>query len=150
MGGVVGLAMVRNPLSWLDSFDRVAYDLRLCRREFAGSNWFKKPCTFRPETSSDSFLAGKTYDNVEKIWNMWNTDYQSLASYGFSKNILIRYEDLVENTTEILSKIASIAGLEVPAKIYQEDVNMSPTSGPDNGNGRNAALSKLDHKSYLH
>lgn len=144
--GVVGLAMIRNPLSWLKSFKGAAYDLKACHES---EHWYNQPCTFPKTTSADSFLAMKTYKNVETIWKMWNTDYQSLSSYGFSKNLLIRYEDLVEDTEGTLGKIAVIAGLDVPESIIQEERNMSPMRPKHPSTGRIDALEGINSKSYL-
>lgn len=140
---IVGLTMIRNPMSWLRSMKHRAYNLHACT---LGSNWLERPCTF--PASTPSFLGGKRYDNIESIWSSWTGDYELLALYGFDNNLLIKYEELVEDTTTIFNKIAALTGLQIPDYLEQVHVNMAPGRNHEL-NARQKALEKIRTKSYL-
>merc|ERR1719373_337403 len=62
----IGLAMIRNPLSWLRSFHHVAYDLYSCNK---GEDWLTRPCAY--PSNVPGLLGGRQYRNVETIWTNW-------------------------------------------------------------------------------
>mmetsp|Transcript_149191 Transcript_149191/g.387958 ORF Transcript_149191/g.387958 Transcript_149191/m.387958 type:complete len:336 (-) Transcript_149191:59-1066(-) len=146
-GSVVGLAMIRNPLAWLHSMHRQAYDLNNCAQR---ENWLKIPCRY-PRGTPQHTLAGETFPNLQTIYTKWTQDYESLASFGFNRSLLIRYEDLVMDTEGVLSQIASLANLSLPDDgIVQFQQAVHPTAVKANKNNeREVAIAQIQTKSYL-
>lgn len=140
--GTVGLALVRNPLSWLASFHHEAYDLWACKD---GSDWLTRPCVY--PLGSPACLGGKSFDNLEVLWGHWASTYRNLPEYGFKRYLLIRYEDLVLRTKQVMNTIAKVAGIPPPKELEQIDDDKSPTAQDDNG--RVDSENKLKTKSYL-
>jgi len=148
--GAVGLAMVRNPISWLQSMRREGHDLYNCND---GVNWLTKSCHY-PKYSiwgggpqNMNGLSGRIYPNIETVWNNWTHDYENLDFFGFEHWLLIRYEDLVISTVSVLSRIAAVANLTAPTRVQQVNENMSPR--PEAGTGRATAIEKIRTRSYI-
>jgi len=114
---VIGLAMVRNPISWIASVHRRPWDLRQCVNR---SGWINSSCTY-PPTTPDASLRGVTFSSIPEIWNNWTADYESLASFGFKRSLVITYEDLVTDTERVLTQIAVLANLSLPKSVNLVD-----------------------------
>jgi len=140
---VTGIAMIRNPLSWLLSCKRVFYDLHECNK---GDDWLRRACTYPPGTPS--YLGGKTFDDVEQIWSIWTSDYGSLKQFGFNQSVAIKYEDLVMDTEVQLELIAKVLGVEFSGDVKQVEDAVHPTAVTVEG-GRDLAIEKITSKSYL-
>mmetsp|Transcript_55298 Transcript_55298/g.157132 ORF Transcript_55298/g.157132 Transcript_55298/m.157132 type:complete len:353 (+) Transcript_55298:85-1143(+) len=140
---VIGIAMIRNPMSWLRSFHRIAYDLHGCKD---GPDWLTRPCVW--PGGSPSHLGGVAMPNVEDLWNQWVHDYEDLSGFGFDHAAVIRYEDLVLDTEASLQRIAALAGQPLPAVIQQEDRNMAPT-GKLNASGRALSVHRIESRAYM-
>jgi len=141
---LTGIAIIRNPLSWLTSFKRIAYDLGKCNQ---GGDWLTRPCKFPSGTPEDS-LWGKEYPNVETIWSSWVRDYEALPSFGFKRSVVVRYEDLVLDAEAVLTKIASVAGLALPEEWESIEYAVHP-SPVDKKNSRKRAIDHIRNKNYM-
>jgi hypothetical protein len=104
---IIGIALVRNPISWLDSLHKEPYDLYTCSN---GENWLTRTCTY-PEDTKMHELRNVTFANVEDIWNNWTMDYESHLSSIFSRSIIVSYEEVVTQPQAVLRKIAALANL---------------------------------------
>jgi len=146
----VGLAMIRDPLAWLQSTKTAPYDLKGCMRHGPGSAWLTEPCTL-PLTSdtgggaAHTMRAPQTLPSLPAFWNEWTQDYSRLEEFGFRRNLVISYEDLVLDTEGVLHKIAQLVGVPPPATVQQK--RAPAKSGP--GHGREKAVAKLRSKSWL-
>jgi len=140
----VGLAMIRDPLAWLQSTKTAPYDLKGCMRHGPGSAWLTEPCTL-PLTSDTGGGAAQTMPNLPAFWNDWTKDYGRLEEFGFRQNLVISYEDLVLDTEGVLHRIAQLVGVPPPATVQQK--RAPAKSGP--GHGREKALAKLRSKAWL-
>lgn len=142
MRKTVAVAIVRNPVSWMTSMKRVAYDLCEC---IHGDDWFTRPCTY-PSYACGG-LAGKTFANMESIWTAWAQDYEHLESFGFVNSLVIKYEDLVINTSAVLDRIANVTGFYAnTSNVTQIEDSRSPTE--NDPNGRDHAIEKINSASY--
>lgn len=126
---IIGLAIVRNPLSWMDSVHRSPWDLKNCvwdaKKGKSRPDWLTSPCTY-DKTTPVKEMRGKTYRSIPEIWNKWTTDYHELLPSIFHRSMVLTFEDLVLDTKESLNKVARLANLEVPQKVDQVEnhVNM--------------------------
>jgi hypothetical protein len=160
----VALAMVRNPLAWLHSMKREAYDLNVCTRHCPEApdghhchstrkykmpqekDWLTKSCQYA-KVNEQVALSGKAFDNIETIWSEWTRQFDSLSSYGFNRTMVIRYEDLVMDTEGVLAKIASLANLTLPAKVRQIEMAVNPSIHVKNE--RQLAIEQIKNRSFL-
>merc|ERR1719428_2338871 len=113
--GVVGVAVIRDPMSWLQSMRKAPYDLRNC---FTNYNWLTAPCTLPapcvpPSTNCvhPAHSGPMHMTNVEAFWNEWTKDYDALGKFGFTSFVVVRYEDIVLDTQGVLAAIAKAGGL---------------------------------------
>eukprot|EP00927_Polykrikos_kofoidii_P087025 TRINITY_DN9933_c0_g1_i2.p1 TRINITY_DN9933_c0_g1~~TRINITY_DN9933_c0_g1_i2.p1 ORF type:complete len:549 (+),score=101.63 TRINITY_DN9933_c0_g1_i2:111-1757(+) len=138
----VGVAMVRDPLSWLRSMKKAPYELKGC---VSGDDWLVRPCYHI--TPDGDGLNGETFSSLEDIWNQWMTSYERLAHFGFSHHLVIRYEDLVFSMLRSVQDVARLVGTRVPAELrfVPEDAQK------DHGSATtlNGAKEKMRTKSYL-
>lgn len=157
LNATVGIAMVRNPLSWLRSFRNASYDLKHCS---LGNDWLTRPCTYPDWNDLDDkrmepSLSGRKYANLEQIWNEWMQDYVSLQDFGFKNAAYIRYEDLVLDATETISRMFMDLNLSVPEFAPTQDTDARNFDADGNfvihteANARAKALKKIKSKSYL-
>lgn len=123
--GVVGVAMIRNPLAWLKALHEIPYELEMCIRDESNhgvQSWATRPCTL---LDTDPVIAATLDDvefpNLETIWSTWNRDYEALDTFHFPQNVLIRYEDLVNDADGVLRRIAAAANLTLPDEIHIRD-----------------------------
>lgn len=147
------LAVVRDPMSWLQSMRKAPYDLGACMRR---SDWPTAGCTFPAPhwyTSSilypDKTLAHKEafqVQNIESVWNDWGTEYNNLEHIGLGKTVVVTYEEMVMDTEGVLGRIAAALGKPAPKKVEQQH---GPAKFHGNSLGRLAAIQKLESKSYL-
>jgi hypothetical protein len=149
--GVVGVAVIRDPMSWLQSMKKAPYDLGNCVHSY---NWLTASCTLPapcsgPPASNCAQAAHQgpmTFSSVPAFWNEWTKDYDKLNTFGFQKFVVVRYEDVVLQTEQVLADIATAAGLPAPAMVMQQH---APAKTHGASNGRAAAIQKLRSKSYL-
>jgi len=148
LDNVIGLAMVRNPISWIDSVHRRPWDLRACVNR---SGWINSSCTFPPITP-DASLRGVTFSSIPEIWNNWTADYESLASFGFKRSLVITYEDLVTDTERVLTQIAVLANLSLPKSVNLVDDGVALLHTDLGTNDRRAAaannFSKINDREH--
>jgi len=149
--GAVGVAVIRDPMSWLQSMEKAPYDLGNCVHSY---NWLTASCTLPapcsgPPASNCVHAAHQgpmTFSSVPAFWNEWTKDYDNLNQFGFSKFVVVRYEDVVLHTEQVLAEIATTAGLPKPSYVVQQH---APAKMHGQSNGRAAAIQKLKSKSYL-
>lgn len=146
----VALAMVRDPLAWLQSTKVAPYDLAGCVDGKTGTSWLTGACTLPLHSASGGGAAytmpgPQTLPSLPAFWNEWTKDYERLQEFGFRQSLVIRYEDIVLDTEAVLEKIAQLVGVPPPESVRQKH-------GPakDIGGGRAAAIAKLQSKSWLH
>lgn len=153
-GGTVGIAVVRDPISWIQSMRKAPYDLRGCMAQF---DWSTSSCTFpRPRVQGSTIWAhGISHEsdfhvqNIEWVWNEWNSEYDQLASVaGFApgKTVVLTYEELVLDTVGALGKIAAVLGRPAPTSVKHI---FAPAKTHGQANGRMQAIAKLRNKPYL-
>jgi len=152
---LVLLVVLRDPLSWLQSMRKAPYDLRDCVRGATLANdtrrkdgfWIDQPCALKSKrfatyTMPSVDLGGGLAD----YWNLWTREYDDLPSFGFDRVVLIRYEDLVLRTDDVLAEIGGAISLQPPASAVH--VN-GPAKPHGRATGRAEAVMKLNSKSYL-
>lgn len=148
--GVVGVAVIRDPLSWLQSMKKAPYYLNGC---VGWADWPTHSCTF-PAPSGEwpySLCHSRAFhvSNIESAWNDWNSQYHGLDTYaGFApgKFLVVSYEDLVVDPKRALDRIAAVSGRAPPAVVNLQD---APAKSHGRPSGRLEALRKLQEKSYL-
>jgi hypothetical protein len=141
-GEVLALAMVRNPLSWLQSTKHNPYHFKQCTRK---RNWLTGQCSVCAHRGCAMFGGnGESRPNIESFWNEYNEEYEHLARHGFAAATVVRYEDLVLDTESILQRIAAQTGQKAPKAARQVYDRAKPA-----GVGRVEAVRKLETKAYL-
>lgn len=146
---VKGLAIIRNPLAWLDSTKTKPYALAKCT---AGEHWLTRPCSFPsctqlPKTAQDHcYMEGANFSSVAAMWNAWIRDYDQLHKFGFDKGMIVRYEDLVLKPEETLTNIAEMLGTSTPHLFHHVNGIVSPFS---QSHDRSGAIERIQTKSYL-
>lgn len=143
----VGLAMIRDPLAWLQSTKDAPYDLAACVRTTA---WLSQPCTLPLHSDTGGGAAytmpgPQTLPSLPAFWNEWTEDYGHLEDFGFKRSLVISYEDLVLDTEGVLEKIAHLVNVPPPATVKQKHRPAKTLGG-----GRAEAMRKLASKSWLY
>lgn len=142
----VALAMIRDPLAWLQSTKTAPYDLVNCVHR---PGWITAPCTLPLHTSTGGGAAHtmpgpQTLPSLPAFWNEWTDDYGHLQDFGFRRSLVISYEELVLDTEGVLDKIAHLVGVAPPATVQHKHRPAKPLGG-----GRAAAIAKLSGKTWL-
>merc|ERR1719482_1416935 len=86
------------------------------------------------------------FNGVPAFWNEWTKDYEKLGNFGFQSFVIVRYEDIVLHTEQVMADIAKAAHLPAPAVVHQQH---GPAKSHGQSNGRAAAIQKLQSKSYM-
>ena len=139
----VGLAMVRNPLAWLQAMKNTGYDLERCVK---GADWLTRPCSYPVNV-----MFGMEFPNLPKIWTRWTQSYEQLSTFGFKRSMLIRYEDLILNTSGVLSQVAVLLNLpfRVDDLVQVESEARHHESTIPVKDAHAQAVSKIVGKTYL-
>lgn len=140
---VVGIAMVREPMSWLQSIRKEGYDFAKNGNKVNTADWLTRSVTASPIFYGNE--GDVTWANLEEIWNNQTRSYQNLSAYGFPKTLVIRYEDLVVNTTAVMNRVAEVIGVNMTGAFSQ--VEESAKGG--DSTGHDAAVAKIHNKTYL-
>lgn len=146
----IGVAVIRNPVSWLHSLHSNALlpwmDIAPCAKQ---KDWLTSSCTY-PLYTPDESLRGVTFSSMQEIWNRWLADYESLSSFGFNRNVLVRYEDLVLYPGQVLTKVAALANLTLPVEpsLVNDRISLMHTDSKDE-HDREFAIQKIESKTYL-
>uniref|UniRef100_A0A7S0FBV3 Sulfotransferase domain-containing protein n=1 Tax=Pyrodinium bahamense TaxID=73915 RepID=A0A7S0FBV3_9DINO len=148
---MVTVAVVRNPLSWIQSMRKAPYELEGCASSdhWDGSDrWATADCKFvvRCLNPQRGYTREVHASNIESVWNEWTSQYNRLHQLGFGAPVVISYEELVLDTAGALSKIAAAMRVPAPTVLKQQ---YGPAKVHGESNGRAAALMKLEKKSYL-
>lgn len=142
--GVVGIAIVREPLAWLQGIRRAPYDYQHPpRNDVRAANWLQ-----RNFTTSELFYGGEpavTFPSLGEIWSNHTRAYEHLDKYGFDRRLVLKYEELVLDTENAVSKIAQVLGLPPPISFQQVEV---PAKDGASG-GHAQAVEKLKTKSHI-
>jgi len=149
--GTLAIAMVRNPLSWLQSLHEASYELKDC---MANAHWLSGPCTlpsWAPAGSGGVHGEDLKFPNIEEMWNNWTHSYENLLAFGFQRGLVIRYEDMVLDMSGTVCRIARFLRIKCPSQAWiSEDSAKRPNNGfLQPGNNRTQATAKLISKSYL-
>eukprot|EP00927_Polykrikos_kofoidii_P031026 TRINITY_DN26699_c0_g1_i1.p1 TRINITY_DN26699_c0_g1~~TRINITY_DN26699_c0_g1_i1.p1 ORF type:complete len:338 (+),score=32.90 TRINITY_DN26699_c0_g1_i1:64-1077(+) len=148
--GVTAIAMVRDPLSWMQSIRKAPYDFKAC---VEGEAWLSQKCLhhcpagFEKCKETKKIAAPVEYDDLAHVWASWNEAYSLLTSYGFTDAIVVRYEDLVSDPGSFLLNVSARMNLSLPAGGTRFVTEAAKNHG--DAVGREAALEKITHKTYL-
>jgi hypothetical protein len=150
---VVLLVVLRDPLSWLQSMRKAPYDVHECveganpggNRERDGF-WIEQPCTLESKKFGGYTMPRVDLRGLADYWNLWTEEYDELPRYGFDRVVLIRYEDLVLQTEDVLAEVGQAVGREPPATVVHVH---GPAKPHGRANGRTEAMMKLKSKAYL-
>lgn len=139
---IIAIAMIREPMSWLQSIRKEGYDFAKNGNDPSKATWLSDHVT-----ASKVWYGGEdvVYENLEEIWNNQTSSYERLSEYGFKRNLVIRYEDLVLDTESVMAEVAALLNLTVPSSIDQ--IERSAKSG--NSTGHDEACEKITAKTYL-
>lgn len=143
---VIGVAMVRNPLSWLQALRKAPYDFEDCVQ---GRRWLTHRCAL-PDSAprhQAAWLGERlVFPSIPGIWSNWTESYQHLRDYGFDRSVVIRYEDLVTDPGAVLASIAEIAGVPLPSTVV---IQKEPAKDTGEPHGRQEALRLIKTKAHL-
>jgi len=140
---VIGLAMIRDPLSWLQSIRKEGYDFAKNGNRVDTPDWLRRKVTASPVFYGNS--GDVSWPSLVAIWNNQTRSYQNLKAYGFEKSLVIRYEDLVVNTTRVMQRIKRALGM--PMLHVFSQVEESAMWG--DSIGHDAAVAKIRTQQYL-
>lgn len=140
---VVGVALVRDPLSWLQSIRSVPYAFGWPPNDVYGVDWFRNPIAVPKVYYGGEPLV--RHPSLVDVWNNQSLAYENLGSYGFKRFLAIRYEDLVMNTERVMADVAAVLGVPAPEDVKQVD---EPAKTGVCG-GREDALSKILVRGHL-
>lgn len=145
--GLAAVAIVREPLSWLQSVHRFPY---LLEKALAADDWITAPTRFDSGSqagtnSSASLHFDHEYGSIVHVWNTWAANYLRLQDFGYEKAVWIRYEDLVVDTQGTLNKIAKALRLRPPAEVRQQE-----DAAKFKGATHNQAVDKISNQKYLY
>jgi len=138
---VAVLAMIRDPLSWFQSLHKAPYSLIGC---VTGDDWLTKPCVHGSPAGPNS--STQTWANLADMWADWTQSYTRLKEAGVERVLTIRYEDLVLQPENVLSEIATLLNLDMPASFKTVDDAAKASGG---ALGRQEAIDKITGKTYL-
>lgn len=140
---VVPIVMVRNPLSWLQSIRKAPYELSHCVQ---AEGWYG-PCTHKkPAGYVDEQVPPFYGQHLSGIWGRWTESYEPVLHSYFKQVIMLRYEDLVLNTTAVLRHVAELLNLTLPDTF---DIIESPAKSHGDAVGRAAAIQRIQNREYL-
>lgn len=159
--GVIALAIVRNPLSWLDSMRKAPYQWRPCFCPDSPNeegecevteptvDWLESDCAMPKSGDAPPYQViqdSTQLQNVEDWWN-WNVhDYSYLSHFGWNRSVVVRYEDLVLTPKEFIQQFESMMGAPAIGKTTPiEDA----TKGFGNSLDHDEAQLKIKDKSFL-
>lgn len=147
---IIGISVVRNPFSWLESLHSNPYDLESCTQ---GKDWLIRNCSFPDEiTEKLPQLRGVSYPSVEDIWNQWTEDYEFLRPQIFNKSLLFTYEEMVLDTSKLLDRIAKISNLTIPTNQSKVSALMAKQAVPwvsQASNSRTLAAQKIKTSEFM-
>lgn len=139
---VVGIAMIRSPLAWLQGVRSAPYDFAHGTNDVSKDDWLT-----RGFENSPQWFGGppvERWSSLSSIWSNNTQNYERLEEYGFRRHLVVRYEDLVMDTEGEMRKIASVLGLPAPRVVRQ--VEGSAKAGVSHG--RDEAIEAIKKKSY--
>mmetsp|Transcript_48180 Transcript_48180/g.104917 ORF Transcript_48180/g.104917 Transcript_48180/m.104917 type:complete len:299 (-) Transcript_48180:89-985(-) len=142
-GNVSIIAMIRDPLSWLESLHKAPYELASC---VAGDDWLNRSCTHPVPCGYKNEGKAQTYENLLSLWARWTSSYGRLMELGIKEVLVIRYEDLVLFPDQVLTEIASTLKLSMPATIRLMD---SPAKLHGEALGHEDAMLKITEQRQL-
>jgi len=148
---MVTVAMVRNPLSWIQSMRKAPYPFESCassNRWNSSDLWATADCKFNVRCLNPlrPYTREVHVSNIEFVWNEWTSQYNRLHQLGFGAPVVISYEELVLDTAGALSKIAAAMRVPAPTVVKQQ---YEPAKRHGKPSGHAAAVMKLETKSYL-
>jgi len=128
----VVVSVIRNPIPWMIAMRQEGrgYDLTSC---FQGDDWLSRECSWPSCSDKTSWDTGNPdkgwcdmtskcsqqtmekakFDNVAQLWIQSVKDADALDDFGFKKNVVIRYEDLVKKPEHELGRVAKKVGVDV-------------------------------------
>lgn len=141
----VGVAIIRNPISWLRSVKKAPYKLAAC---VEGHDWITRACHHPCPVGHTGHLSHIEADfrNLGTVWSNWTHTYQKLHQFGFKDSIIIRYEDLVQNTQLTLDRIGEVIGSKTKKRLHEVYEPSKPGGRPVD---YDEALKKIQQREYL-
>jgi len=146
---VIGISVVRNPFSWLESLHSHSYDLDSCTK---GEDWLGRSCLY-PDAIESVMpqLRGVSYSSVEDIWNKWTSDYTFLQPQIFNRSLVLTYESIVLNTSNVLERIANLSNVTL-ANVAKVSTLMAKQAVPwaeKANNASNDAAQKITTNKFM-
>lgn len=148
--GVTAIAMVRDPLSWMQSIRKAPYDFKACvnRKDWLSRSCLhRNPAGFAKCNNTEKASPPVTYIDLAQVWGKWNGAYSYLTRYGFADAIIVRYEDLVADPQAFIADLSSRMNLTLPSLGAQLVTKAAKTHGKAVGRGE--ALDKIKQRTYL-
>eukprot|EP00448_Togula_jolla_P011832 CAMPEP_0170617980 /NCGR_PEP_ID=MMETSP0224-20130122/26713_1 /TAXON_ID=285029 /ORGANISM="Togula jolla, Strain CCCM 725" /LENGTH=302 /DNA_ID=CAMNT_0010943921 /DNA_START=83 /DNA_END=991 /DNA_ORIENTATION=+ len=137
------IAMIRDPLSWLQSIHKAPYEFSSC---VSGDDWLQRSCTHRVPCGYRNNGTSETYSNLVSVWAHWTRSYGRLKKVGVKHVLAIRYEDLVLYPEQVMNEIATSLKLKPPPTI---SLVTAPAKSHGEAVGREAAMAKINEQSFL-
>jgi len=141
--GVIPFVMVRNPLSWLQSIKKAPYELENC---VARSNWLESDCTHQQPAGPMPNSGVAHFEHLSEIWGQWTESYAPVLGQYFDQVMILKYEDVVQDTEKAVRRIATAMHLQMPGSI---DVVQGPAKNHGRAVGHDAAIKKIKNKEYM-
>lgn len=159
---IVVVAMVRDPLSQLQSWRKAPYGMERCAKRkrcpFSGATadcasktaWLTEPCQFFDGTDGPpgAGIIGGAFGSLPGIWNAYTWGYVRLQEEaGYKSVFLVRFEDLVTDPVGIIQRIS------VAMEMTIEDAAIKVMEGvaKDHGEAKNRSteMRSLESRTFM-
>lgn len=141
---VIAIAMVREPLAWLQGVKKQPYDFSMEGNNFSRDDWLAQPVSVQTDWYGGPPTEG--YSSIIEAWNSHARIYGNLANYGFKRHLVMRYEDLVLRTQKAVDAIASLLELPIPKGIDQ----VMDSAKLGDSHGHDMAVQMIRNRTYEH
>ena len=144
------LVLIKDPYFWMGSMCRHWYeaeweDVDRCPNLVQGNSTKK---TYPVEVRYKKGEPSWEYQSLADFWNVWYGDY--LASMGEFPMLMIRYEDLLFHTEEVITKVCECGGGQLKEKAKSEGIQLRVDSAKDgysheDSNGLLSSIMRYGH-----
>jgi len=148
---MVVTAMIRDPLSQLQSWKKEGYGLSHCIKLKGRLRWLTEPCSFigyfPDKKQHGKGASGGNFDSLPDVWNGYVKGYRDMFNSGIFKDVvLIRYEDLVMHPEGEVARVALALGLPVPKTVSVKEDKAKAHGNPNN---RDSAVAHILKRSFV-
>lgn len=142
---VYAIAVVRDPMSWLEAVIKQPMEFRRCTQGSTSQkdNWITRSCILDAPGGAASALKKMSYKNMGSVWNHWMQSYGKATKFGFKGVLLIRYEDLLVDPQGEMNRVAQFLGVNPPA------VNAAQHIAKDAGEERQRSVDFMRDREYM-